>query len=38
MYIKNDIKKMDAIKMVAKERGLKKSDVYNEYLKSEEGD
>ena len=29
-------KNMDAIKAVAKERGLKKSEVYNEYLKSEE--
>lgn len=36
LYIESGMSKMDAIKSVAKERGLKKSDVYNEYLKSEE--
>ena len=32
-YIENGMKQMDAIKMVAKERGLKKNDVYAEYHK-----
>ena len=36
LYIDGGMSKMDAIKTVAKERGLKKSEVYNEYLKSEE--
>ena len=36
LYIDGGMSKMDAIKAVAKERGLKKSEVYNEYLKSEE--
>ena len=30
-YIKNGLNSMDAIKLVAKENSLKKSDVYNEY-------
>ena len=30
-YIKNGLNSMDAIKLVAKENNLKKSDVYNEY-------
>lgn len=30
-YIENGASKMEAIKMVAKERGLKKNDVYSEY-------
>lgn len=34
-YIKDGIKPMDAIKMVAKERNLKKSIVYDEYLKKD---
>ena len=36
LYINDGMNKMDAIKQVAKERGLKKSEVYNEYLKQEE--
>lgn len=36
LYIDGGMSKMDAIKAVSKERGLKKSEVYNEYLKSEE--
>lgn len=38
LYINDGMKKMDAIKIVSKERNLKKSEVYNEYLKYEEGD
>ena len=38
IYIDGGMSKMDAIKAVSKERGLKKSEVYNEYLKSEEGE
>lgn len=34
-YINNGVGTMDAIKMVAKERGLKKNDVYAEYHKGE---
>ena len=34
-YINNGMKSMDAIKTVAKERGLKKNDVYAEYHKGE---
>ena len=34
-YINNGMKTMDAIKTVAKERGLKKNDVYAEYHKGE---
>ena len=34
LYIDGGMSKMDAIKSVAKERGLKKSEVYNEYLNS----
>lgn len=30
-YIKNGMKKMDAIKLVARERNMKKNDVYSEY-------
>ena len=30
-YIENGMKAMDAIKLVAQERGLKKNDVYAEY-------
>ena len=30
-YIKNGLSSMDAIKLVAKERNIKKSDVYSEY-------
>ena len=33
LYINDGLKPMDAIKIVSKERNLKKSDVYNEYLK-----
>ena len=36
LYIDGGMKKMDAIKAVAKERGLKKSEVYNEFIKIEE--
>lgn len=36
LYIDSGMSKMDSIKAVAKERGLKKSEVYNEYIKSEE--
>jgi probable S-adenosylmethionine-dependent methyltransferase, YraL family len=36
LYINDGMNKMDAIKIVSKERGLKKSEVYNEYLKYEE--
>jgi len=35
LYIKDGLSKMDAMKQVAKERKLKKSDIYNQYLKSE---
>ena len=38
LYINSGMSKMDAIKSVAKERGLKKSEVYNEYLKMEEAE
>ena len=34
-YINNGVGTMDAIKMVAKERGMKKNDVYSEYHKGE---
>lgn len=34
-YIENGISKMDAIKMVAKEKNLKKNDVYAEYHRGE---
>lgn len=34
-YINDGFSQMDAIKAVAKERNLKKSDVYNEYMKSQ---
>ena len=34
-YINNGVGTMDAIKMVAKERGMKKNDVYWDYLKGE---
>jgi 16S rRNA (cytidine1402-2'-O)-methyltransferase len=37
LYIDDGMNKMDAIKTVSKERQLKKSEVYNEYLKYEEG-
>lgn len=33
LYVKDNMSVMDAIKLVAKERGLNKSDVYNEYHK-----
>ena len=36
LYINDGMSKMDAIKQVSKERGMKKSEVYNEYLKQEE--
>lgn len=36
LYIEDGLSKMDAIKAVAKERNMKKSDVYNEYLKQED--
>lgn len=35
LYIKDGMKPMDAIKIVAKERNLKKSIVYDEYLKKD---
>ena len=35
MYIKDGMKSMDAIKQVAKERNIKKSIVYDEYLKKD---
>lgn len=35
MYVENGSKPMDAIKLVAKERKIKKSDVYNEYHKGD---
>ena len=35
-YIENGMSKMDAIKVVAKERGLKKNDVYAEYHRGED--
>lgn len=35
LYINDGYSSMEAIKLVAKERKLKKSDVYNEYLKSQ---
>ena len=35
-YINNGMNKMDAIKMVAKERNLKKNDVYSEYHRSDD--
>lgn len=38
IYINSGMNKMDAIKAVSKERGLKKSEVYCQYLKSEEGE
>ena len=34
-YINDGYSQMDAIKTVAKERNLKKSDVYNEYMKNQ---
>lgn len=37
LYINDGIGKMEAIKLVSKDRNIKKSDVYNEYLKYEEG-
>ncbi len=36
MYIKNGLSSMDAIKLVAKERKIPKSDVYNQYHKGSE--
>ena len=36
LYVNSGMSKMESIKAVAKERGLKKSEVYNEYLKYEE--
>ncbi len=36
LYLEDGLSKMDAIKKVAQERGMKKSEVYNEYLKQEE--
>lgn len=35
MYINDGLTSMEAIKKVSKERGIKKSEVYNEYLKNE---
>lgn len=35
LYIKEGYSSMDAIKMVSKERNLKKSEVYDEYLKNQ---
>ena len=35
LYIKEGYKTMDAIKLVAKERNVKKSEVYNEYHRGE---
>lgn len=37
LYIKDGMSKMDALKQVAKERKIKKSDIYSEYLKNEGG-
>lgn len=37
LYINDGVSKMEAIKFVSRERNLKKSEVYNEYLKYEEG-
>ena len=36
LYISQDLKIMDAIKQVAKERNMKKSDVYAYYQKEKE--
>lgn len=36
LYLEDGMGKMDAIKQVAKERNMKKSEVYNEYLKVED--
>lgn len=38
VYVKSGMSKMEAIKAVAKERGLKKSEVYAEYLNIEDGE
>ena len=35
LYLEDGMSKMDAMKQVAKERNMKKSEVYNEYLKVE---
>ena len=37
LYVRDGVSKMDAIKQVAKERKIKKSDIYNEYLRNEGG-
>ena len=36
LYLEDGMSKMDAMKQVAKERNMKKSEVYNEYLKVED--
>ncbi len=36
IYLKEGMNKMDAMKQVAKERGMKKNEVYQEYLKQED--